>query len=78
MWEVTVSYKKGVEDAEGKSVSKALKLLGFEKVKDVRTAKVYRIAGSLTEKEVIEMCNKLLFNPVSQDFEIRKVREKKR
>jgi len=76
-WEITVSYKKGVEDAEGKSVLKALKLLGFEKVKDIRTAKAYRISGELTKKEVLEMCDKLLVNPVSQDFEIKKVKEQK-
>lgn len=75
IFEVKISYKKGVEDAEGETTLKALKLLGFEEVKDVKTAKVYVIKGSLTKAQVAEMCEKLLANPVSQDYDIREIKK---
>lgn len=72
--EVKVTLKKGVADPEGKNTLKALELLGFEGVRDVRTAKVFEIEmdgkPADVEKRVEEMCRKLLANPVIQTYTI--------
>ena len=62
---ITVTLKKTVEDSEGDSVKKALKLLGYDEVKEVRAGKVYFITlGKGTKKMGKEFCEKLLANPV--------------
>ena len=75
LWEVRISYKPGVLDAEGESTFSGLKALGFEEIEKVTTAKVFRIEGDLSRKDVEEMCKRLLANPISQDYEIIKVQE---
>ena len=72
--EVRVELKKGVADPEGKNTLKALELLGFEGVKDVKTVKVFDIhlegdTGDV-EKKVDDMCRKLLANPVIHNYSI--------
>ncbi len=72
--EVRVTLKKGVADPEGKNTHKALELLGFEGVREVRSVKVFEIEmdGKKAEvqKRVEEMCAKLLANPVVHDYSI--------
>lgn len=48
------------------SVKKAIKDLGIENVKIVRTAKKYLLRGSLTKKEILSISEKILFNKVIQ------------
>lgn len=72
--EVRITLKKGVADPEGKNTLKALELLGFESVREVRSVKVFEIevdgkAGDV-EKRVDEMCRKLLANPVIHNYSI--------
>ena len=73
--EVRVELKKGVADPEGKNTLKALELLGFEGLKDVKTVKVFDIlmddddAGA--EKKGDEMGRKLLANPVIHNYSIK-------
>ena len=73
--EVRVELKKGVADPEGKNTLKALELLGFEGLKDVKTVKVFeiRIEGDTgeAEKKVDEMCRRLLANPVIHNYSIK-------
>ena len=62
---ITVTLKKTVEDSEGDSVKKALKLLGYDGVKEVRAGKVYFITLVKGSKNTgKEFCEKLLANPV--------------
>ena len=73
--EVRITLKKGVADPEGKNTLKALELLGFEGVRDVRSVKVFEIetegeAGE-AKRSVEEMCMKLLANPVIHNYSIR-------
>jgi phosphoribosylformylglycinamidine synthase len=71
---VEVTLKKGISDPEGKNILKALHLLGFEKVTDIKVAKVMEIYLGYEEKEVRakveDMCNRLLANPVIHDYKI--------
>jgi len=71
---VEIKLKKGISDPEGKNILKALHLLGFEEVKEVKMAKVTEIFMDGEEKKVEErvkeMCNRLLTNPVIHDYTI--------
>ena len=73
--EVRVELKKGVADHEGKNTLKALELLGFEGLKDVKTVKVFEIhlegVSGDVEKKVEEMCRRLLANPVIHNYSIK-------
>jgi len=76
MVEITVALKPGVVDAEGGTVEKSLRLLGYGKVKKVKTLKVYHIfiegkSKKEVEKEMDDACRKLLANPVIQEYEIK-------
>ncbi len=73
---VLVTLKPGVLDAEGRAVERALRDLGYEQVAEVRTGKVIHLdldaddeahARRLTQ----EMCEKLLANPVIEQYDIR-------
>jgi len=74
-WEIRISYKQGVQDTEGRSALEGLRALGFEKVSEVKTARVYRIEGDYSKREIEEMCKRLLANPVSQNYTIEEVKE---
>ncbi|MBO8183670.1 MAG: phosphoribosylformylglycinamidine synthase subunit PurS [Archaeoglobus sp.] len=74
--DVYIELKEGVTDPEGESTKKALKLLGFENVKNVSTRKVFRIEidendRGKAEEEIVQMCEKLLANPVIQKYSIK-------
>jgi phosphoribosylformylglycinamidine synthase len=75
LWEIRIAYKPGVQDAEGESTLRGLHALGFDRVEEVRTAKVFVIKGDYTREKVEEMCRRLLANPVSQDYTIAEVGE---
>ncbi len=73
--DVYIELKEGVADPEGEATKKALRLLGFRKVKNVSSRKVFRIeidakSKEEAEKEIREMCEKLLANPVIQKYRI--------
>jgi phosphoribosylformylglycinamidine synthase len=73
---VTIGLKKGVSDPEGANTLKALKLLGFNNVKE---AKMIRTVDLLIDgknkedvkKSVEQMCQRLLTNPVIHTYEIK-------
>jgi phosphoribosylformylglycinamidine synthase PurS subunit len=66
---VLVRPKAGILDPQGQAVERALPALGFEGVRDVHV-------GRLIELEVQdaarlpEMCERLLANPLIEDYEI--------
>ena len=72
---IVVRLKEGVDDPEGKSIKHSLNLLGFESVRDVRTAKEYVVVLDSPREEgmkvVEEMVRKLFVNPVIHDYEVR-------
>jgi phosphoribosylformylglycinamidine synthase PurS subunit len=72
--EVRITLKKGVADPEGRNTLKALELLGFEGVRDVRSVRVFEIEiegkAKEAERNVEEMCRKLLANPVIHNYSI--------
>jgi phosphoribosylformylglycinamidine synthase PurS subunit len=69
--EVKVELKEGIFDPEGENIKKALNLLGFTGVKNVKLAKLYTIEID-GDDNVEKMCAKLLTNPVIHTYAVRK------
>jgi len=72
---VDVMLKPEILDPQGKAVHGALPRLGFEGVTSVRQGKRFEleVEGELTDArlaEVHEIAEKLLSNPVIEDFEV--------
>jgi phosphoribosylformylglycinamidine synthase subunit PurS len=72
---VTVLVKKGVLDPQGKTILGSLHQLGYKEVSDVKAGKVLELSlpkmgKAQLEKKVKEMCDKLLANPIIEDYEI--------
>jgi phosphoribosylformylglycinamidine synthase len=68
-----VSLKHGVLDPQGKAIERSLHTLGYSEVHDVRMGKyleldVEAVSRSAAEARVREMCDKLLANPVIEDY----------
>ena len=71
---VDVMLKPEILDPQGKAVQGALPRLGFEGITDVRQGKRFELeVDELSEKrlaEVHEIAEKLLSNPVIEDFAV--------
>jgi len=70
---IVITLKPTVLDAQGATVQKALRNLGFAGVDEVRMGKYVEVAladGSQAEirQQVDEMCKKLLANPIIEDY----------
>jgi phosphoribosylformylglycinamidine synthase subunit PurS len=81
-WKVSVHItpRRGLLDPQGKAVEGALHSLGFDTVRNVHVGRFIIIetdASSAQEasRTVKAMCEKLLANPVTEDFEIESVVE---
>jgi len=74
-YEVYVTYKKGIFDPPGATAENALQNLGYEGVESVRIGKYIQIAADVDLATVEEMCDKLLANPVIEDYRIETVEE---
>jgi phosphoribosylformylglycinamidine synthase PurS subunit len=74
-YEIFVTYKKGIFDPPGATAERALANLGYEEIESVRIGKYIRmeVADGADEARVTEMCDKLLANPVIEDYRIEKV-----
>jgi len=77
---VKVVLKEGILDPQGKAVLHAINDLKFKGVNDVRIGKYIELtfnglARSSVEDETKEICQKLLANPVMEnfDFEIEEI-----
>lgn len=76
---VYITLKSGVLDTQGRAVQKTLGALGFDEVTDVRIGKYIelelddpgdRSADSDPRARLIAMCDKLLANPVIEDYRL--------
>lgn len=68
---VYVTLKPSLLDAQGKVVQGALQQLGYDDVAEVRIGKYIELSlndGADAEAQVKEMCEKLLANPVIEDY----------
>ena len=72
---IKVGLKKGVSDPEGVNTLKALKLLGYENVIEAKTTRTFELLidgkdKKSVKKDVEQMCQRLLTNPVIHSYEI--------
>jgi len=74
-YEIFVTYKKGIFDPPGATAERALANLGYAEVESVRIGKYIRfeVADGTPLSRVTEMCDRLLANPVIEDYRIEKV-----
>ncbi len=75
---VTVTLKKDVLDPQGKVVQNTLIDLGMKNLNSVRQGKFFIIEINETdsqkaEKEINEMCEKLLVNLIIEDYKINRI-----
>jgi phosphoribosylformylglycinamidine synthase len=69
---IRVSLKPTVLDAQGAVVRQALQSLGYENVADVRMGKYIEVEmgeSADAERQVREMCERLLTNPIIEQYE---------
>jgi phosphoribosylformylglycinamidine synthase subunit PurS len=71
---VIVKRRPKILDPEGKAVEQGAKLLGFNNVKKTRIGKYIEFLvdtsdKTIAEKEVREYSEKLLSNPIMEDFQ---------
>ncbi|SMB91597.1 phosphoribosylformylglycinamidine synthase [Desulfonispora thiosulfatigenes DSM 11270] len=71
---IHITLKESILDPQGSAVKKGLESLGFSDVTDVRVGKYLEISleasgKSEAENKVLEMCKKLLANPVIENYE---------
>ncbi|MBV6458414.1 MAG: Phosphoribosylformylglycinamidine synthase subunit PurS [Fimbriimonadaceae bacterium] len=68
---VHVSLKPSLLDSAGRTVAGSLQKLGFDEVRDVRIGKeIVLELDSYDEASVKAMCDKLLANPVIEDYRV--------
>lgn len=72
---VKITLKEGILDPQGKTVLRALKSLGYDEVEDLRVGKYMELRLSGEDRERLEerlgeMCEKLLANPIIEDYQM--------
>ena len=75
---VTVTLKKDVLDPQGKVVQNTLINMGMNKLKSIRQGKHFEIEIQendhvTAEKEINDICKKLLVNLIIEDYKISKI-----
>lgn len=70
---IIVTLRKGILDPQGKRVQSSLEALGYQGVTAVRVGKyieveIHNRSREAVEKDVREMCEALLANPVIEEF----------
>ncbi len=76
-FQIFVTYKKGIFDPPGATAERALVSLGYDEVSSVKIGKFIQleVADGTSEARIAEMCDKLLANPVIEDYRIEPVEE---
>jgi phosphoribosylformylglycinamidine synthase len=71
---VIIKRRPSILDPQGKAVEKGAEHLGIKNIKDTRIGKYIEFTVDTdnkesAEKEINEYCNKLLSNPIMEDYE---------
>ena len=72
---IHVTLKQGILDPQGKAIEQALATLGYTSARNVRVGKYLELDLNEKDKakaevEVKSMCEKLLANPLIEDYEV--------
>ncbi len=70
---VVITLKEGILDPQGQTLLRALGSLGYREVKDLRVGKYMEVMVEgedprLVEERLGEMCEKLLANPIIEEY----------
>ena len=66
---IFVTLKPSLLDSAGRTVAGSLQKLGFSEVNEVRIGKMIEMkVEDASEQRIKEMCDKLLANPVIEDY----------
>jgi phosphoribosylformylglycinamidine synthase len=76
---VQIMPRRGILDPQGTAIAHALHSLGYDGLGDARLGKLVELDLSASdeaaaEETAREMCDRLLANPVTEDFAIAEVR----
>jgi phosphoribosylformylglycinamidine synthase PurS subunit len=66
---ILIRPKRGILDPQGKAIESALPALGFEGVSEVRVGRLVELEAADPDR-LGELCEKLLANPLIEDYEI--------
>lgn len=74
--EINITLKRTVADPQGLTIKHALESLGYKDLADVRMGKMVVVKlnhkdKKRAEKEIDDMCKKLLANPTIEDYRIK-------
>jgi phosphoribosylformylglycinamidine synthase len=74
--EIYITLKNTVSDPQGLTIKHALESLGFKGIEDVRIGKLVIVKlnskdKNHVQKEIEQMCKKLLANPIIEDYHFR-------
>lgn len=74
---VYVRLKDGVLDPQGVTIHKALKQMGYNEFSSVRSGRFFELEiegdDNNIDSRINEVCDKLLSNPVIEDYTVEKV-----
>lgn len=74
-YDIYVTYREGIFDPAGATAARALDQMGYASVESVSIGKFIQLEAAASLDEVTEMCEKLLANPVIEDYRIVPVEE---
>lgn len=72
---IFISLKSGVLDPQGKAIERSLHSLGYNDVRDVRAGKYLELeieapSRDAAEVRIRDFCDRLLSNPVIEDYRL--------
>jgi phosphoribosylformylglycinamidine synthase subunit PurS len=67
--QILIRPKEGILDPQGQAVEQALQALGFERARNVHVGRLIELDVE-DVRDVPEMCQRLLANPLIEDYEI--------
>ena len=74
----SIRPKAGILDPQGQAVERALPALGFSGVSDVHVGRLVELDVEDADASSPAMCERLLANPLIEDYEIIETREVRR
>jgi phosphoribosylformylglycinamidine synthase len=72
LWRVEISTRSEISSALAGGIEKDIEDLGIKGVKELRLTEVYFIEGSLSEPQIVRICEKLLCDSITQEYAYRR------
>ncbi|MBU0951985.1 MAG: phosphoribosylformylglycinamidine synthase subunit PurS [Elusimicrobia bacterium] len=74
-YKVEIFNKKDIHDGAADNFKKDIADLGVRSAQGADVNSLYLIEGNLSDRDVIIICNKLLADPVTQDFSFKQLKQ---